>query len=158
MATAKMIKTTGKQSTGKSSAAKHTAAKTPTVKEATNRLSKPPKDVDEFLAAQPDDVRAALEKLRKDIRAAAPKAIEVISYGVPTFRTDKPIVSYWAARTHCALNLRTTELTRVYADDLKNYDASGGTIRFPASKPLPSALVKKLVKARIALNEIGKKG
>ena len=120
------------------------------------RMSKPPKTVDEYLAAQPDEVRAALEKLRKDIKTAAPDATEVISYGVPTFRTNKAIVSFGAAKNHCALYVMNLGVIKELAADLKKYDTSGGTVRFPANKPLPSALVKKIVQARMKLNEARK--
>jgi uncharacterized protein YdhG (YjbR/CyaY superfamily) len=105
---------------------------------------------DEYLAALSDDQRRALEKLRKDIRSAAPKAEECISYGIPGFRLNgKLLVSYGAAAKHCAFY--PGSIVKKFAKELKGYDASGkGTIRFPADKPLPSALVTKIVKARMA--------
>ena len=110
----------------------------------------PPKDVDAYLAALPKDKRAALTKLRKDIRAAAPKATEVISYGVPTFKLDgKALVYFGAAKAHCSL-YGMSRILKTHAAALKDYELSTGTIRFPADKPLPAALVTKLVKARIA--------
>lgn len=137
------------------SAKKSTAKRAP-AKSAATAASQSSQDVDAYLAAQSDDVRAALEKLRKDIKAAAPDATEVISYGVPTFRTNKAIVSFGAAKNHCALYVMNLGVMKDLAADLKNYDTSGGTVRFPASKPLPSALVKKIVKARLKMNETGK--
>jgi uncharacterized protein YdhG (YjbR/CyaY superfamily) len=114
----------------------------------------PAKDVDAYLAALPKDKRAALTKLRKDIRAAAPKATEVISYGMPTFKLDgKSLVYFGAASAHCSL-YGMSRILKAHAAALKDYDVSTGTIRFPADKPLPAALVTKLLKARIAeLNE-----
>lgn len=111
---------------------------------------------DEYLAALSDDKRAALEKLRKDIRAAAPDAEECICYGLPAFRLDgKRLVAYGAAKAHCAFYPMSARTIPEHQDDLKGYDTSEGTVRFPPEKPLPSALVRKLVKARIA--EIGEK-
>jgi uncharacterized protein YdhG (YjbR/CyaY superfamily) len=105
---------------------------------------------DEYLAALSDDKRRALERLRKDIKAAAPKAEECMSYGIPGFRLNgKLLVSYGAAAKHCAFYPGST--LQAFKKEMKDYDMSGkGTIRFPAEKPLPSALVRKIVKARIA--------
>ena len=111
-----------------------------------------PTTIDEYLAALSDDKRAALEKLRKAIRAAAPRAEECISYQIPAFRLDgRLLVAFGAAANHCAF-YPTSHPVAAHKDELKNYDTSKGTIRFPADKPLPVALVRKLVKARIAQN------
>jgi len=113
-----------------------------------------PKNIDEYLAAISDDKRAALEKLRKTIKAAAPEAEECISYGLPAFRFDgKPLVGFGAAANHCAFYPMSSSTVEAHKDDLKDYDTSKGSIRFQADKPLPVALVRKLVKARIAENE-----
>jgi uncharacterized protein YdhG (YjbR/CyaY superfamily) len=104
----------------------------------------------EYLAALSVDQRRALEKLRKDIQLAAPKAEECISYGIPGFRLNgKLLVSYGAAAKHCAFYPGST--LQAFKKEMKAYETSGkGTIRFPAEEPLPSALVRKIVKARIA--------
>jgi uncharacterized protein YdhG (YjbR/CyaY superfamily) len=110
--------------------------------------------VEEFVAAVPDEARRTLEKLRRTIRAAAPEATEAISYGVPAFKhKGRPLVGYGAAKGHCALYVMSPKVMEAHAADLEGYDTSKGTIRFPAGEPLPAALVKKLVKARIAENE-----
>ena len=114
---------------------------------------KKPKTIDEYLAAVSDDQRTALEKLRKTIQAAAPKAEEYISYGLAAFRLDgKPLVAFGASANHCAFYPMNATTVAAFKDDLKNYDTSKGTIRFQPDKPLPVALVRKLVKARIAEN------
>ncbi len=110
------------------------------------------KTIDEYLAAVSDDKRAALEKLRKTIKAAAPDAEECISYGIPAFRLGLMLVGFGATSKHCALYLMSNTIVAAHADDLKGYDTSTGTIRFQADNPLPVALVKKLVQARIAEN------
>ena len=110
------------------------------------------KTIDEYLAALSDDKRAALEKLRKTIRAAAPKAEEYISYQIAAFRHNGMLVGFGATAKHCAFYLMSSSTVEAYKDELKDYDISKGTIRFPADKPLPVALVRKLVKARIAEN------
>jgi len=112
-----------------------------------------PTTFDECLAAVSDDKRAALEKLRKVIRAAAPKAEECVSYGLAAFRLDgRPLVALGATAKHCAFYLMSGSIVDTHKDELADYDTSKGTIRFAADKPLPAALVKKLVKARIAEN------
>ncbi len=110
------------------------------------------KTIDEYLAALSDDKRAALEKLRQTIRAAAPKAEECISYQLPAFRQDGMLVAFGATAHHCAFYLMSSSTVEAHLDELKDYDTSKGTIRFQADKPLPVALVRKLVKARIAEN------
>lgn len=110
--------------------------------------------IDEYLAPLSADKRAALEKLRKTIRAVAPKAEECISYGLAAFRLNgRPLVAFGAAAKHCAFYPMSSSTVKACRDELEDYDTSKGTIRFPANKPLPAALVRKLVKARIAENE-----
>ncbi len=111
------------------------------------------KTIDEYLAALSDDKRAALEKLRKTIKAAAPKAEECISYQLPAFRLDgKMLVAFGATANHCAFYPMSSSTVEAHEDDLKGYDTNKGTIRFQPDHPLPAALVRKLVKARIAEN------
>lgn len=112
-----------------------------------------PKTIDDYLAPLSEEQRATLQKLRKTINAAAPKSEECISYGLAAFKLDgKPLVAFGATPNHCAFYLMSGSTVDNHADDLKKYDTSKGTIRFPASKPLPATLVRKLVKARIAEN------
>src|SRR5688572_19660177 len=111
------------------------------------------KDVDAFLVKVPADKRAALLKLRKTIKAAAPKAVELINYGVPMFRLDgKNLVSYAAAANHCSFYVQSPAVMRAFAAELKDYKQGKGSIQFAADKPLPAPLVTTLVKARIAEN------
>ena len=112
----------------------------------------PPKSVDDYLAAVPNDARKTLEKLRQVIKSAAPKATEVISYQMPAFKHHGMLVFYAAFKDHCSL-FPGSSVMEAFKDDLKSYETSKGTIRFPINKPLPAALVKKLVKARVAENE-----
>ena len=108
-----------------------------------------PKAHDDYLDAVSDDQRAALERLRKAIKAVAPEAEECISYQLPDFRFEgKFLVAYGAAANHCALY--PGAVVEALKDELKDYDTSKGTIRFPADRPLPDALVRKVVKLRMA--------
>ena len=116
------------------------------------RKTKPaaaPKTFDGYLAALNPRQRAALEKLRKAIRSAAPKAEECISYGVPAFRLNgRFLVALGAAANHCSFYPGSAlQALKVH---LKGHDTGRGTIRFQPDHPLPAALVRKLVKARIA--------
>jgi len=114
----------------------------------TSAKSNKPKTHDDYLAAVTEDKRGALQELRTAIKMAAPKAEECISYQVPAFRLNgKFLVAYGAAKNHCAFYPGST--VKALKNELKSYDTSKGTIRFSADKPLPSALVRKLVRLRI---------
>jgi len=113
-----------------------------------------PESTDAYLAALSPDKRSALEALRKSIKAAAPKAEECISYQLPAFRLNgKLLVAYGAAANHCAFY--PGSVVQAIKEELKDYDTSKGTIRFPASKPLAPSLVRKLIKLGIAKNHGG---
>lgn len=107
-----------------------------------------PKTIDEYFAALSDDKRAALERVRKIIQTAAPGAEECISYHLPAFcLAGKTFIWFGAGANHCAIY----GVSGTLKDEFKDYDTSGrGTLRFQAANPPPSALVRKLVKARIA--------
>jgi uncharacterized protein YdhG (YjbR/CyaY superfamily) len=110
-----------------------------------------PATIDEYLAGVKPDQRAVLEQLRRTIRAAAPKAEEGISYGLAAFRWNgRPLVAFGAGKNHYAFYPMSGGIVRSFQDQLKGFETSKGTIRFSTDKPLPAALVKKLVKARLA--------
>ena len=111
-----------------------------------------PTTIDEYLAAIRDDQRAALEQLRATIQATAPQAEECISYQLPAFRQDGMLVAFGATSRHCAFYLMSSSTVEAHQDELRGYDTSKGTIRFPADRPLPEALVRKLIEARLAEN------
>ena len=112
-----------------------------------------PSDVDDYLAAVPEQPRAALQKLRETIRAGAPKATERIGYRIPMFYQQGPLVGLGASKNHCSFYVMSPAVMDSHKDELTAYDTSKGTIRFPADSPLPAALVRKLVDARIEEND-----
>ena len=113
-------------------------------------MSPKPRTIDEYLALLTSEKRAALEKLRRAIKSAAPEAQECISYQIPAFRLDgRLLVAFGAAANHCAFYPGAFPVEAL-KNELKAYDTSKGTIRFQADAPLPAALVRKLVKTRIA--------
>lgn len=112
------------------------------------------KTIDDYLAVTSEENLIALEKLRQQIKKIVPQSEEYFYYQLPAFRLDgKRLVAFGAATNHCSLYPLSAAVVKELADDLKNYDTSPGTIRFPANKPLPFALVRKIVKARIAEND-----
>ena len=115
------------------------------------------KSIDEYLAGVPEPARGTLIKTRAAIKAAAPsEATETISYGMPAFKYKGILVWYAAFANHCSL-FPGASIVEAFKDDLKDFSVSKGTIRFPLDKPLPAALVKRLVRARVELNESRKK-
>lgn len=124
----------------------------PTKKAAT----KPALTVDDYIAAAPKERRAALSKLRKTIKAAAPKASEIVSYGMAGFKQDGKRVAYFAHwKSHTALYGTSRQFITANAAELKPYVQTKGTLQFPVGKPLPYGLVTRIVKARIAEIERG---
>jgi uncharacterized protein YdhG (YjbR/CyaY superfamily) len=111
-----------------------------------------PQTVDDYLATLPKEARVTLEKIRKIIKAAAPRATEGISYQMPMYKQNGMLMGLAAFKNHCSLFPGSTAL-ETHKDELKAYQTSKGTIRFPIDKPPPAALVRKLVKTTIASNE-----
>lgn len=102
-----------------------------------------------YLAARPPDARARLRQTRSIIRRMAPRATEVISYGIPAFKLDGRILVWYAAwKDHSSL-YPIDAATRRLAD-AKGFKTSKGTLRMPYAKPLPITIVKQFVKARVA--------
>jgi uncharacterized protein YdhG (YjbR/CyaY superfamily) len=115
------------------------------------------KNVDEYLAGVPEPARCTLNKMRAEIRSAVPpKATETISYRIPAFKYKGVLVWFAAFSNHCSL-FPTASVVETFKKELKGFSTSKGTIHFPTDKPLPTALIKKLVKARVAQNESKKR-
>jgi uncharacterized protein YdhG (YjbR/CyaY superfamily) len=114
--------------------------------------------VDDYLALVPEPVRSTLQRMRTAIRSAVPaETIEAISYGIPAFNYKGPLVWFAAFSNHCSL-FPTASVIKAFKNDLKGFKTSKGTIHFPVDKPLPAALVKKMVKARLAEKARKKQG
>lgn len=113
----------------------------------------PAKTVDSYLEALPEDMRLTLEKLRKSIKAAAPKAEELISYQIPTYKYLGPLVHFAAFKDHCSLIVVSKSIFEIFKKELQGYKTSGRTIHFMPEKPLPVSLVQKIVKMRLKENE-----
>jgi uncharacterized protein YdhG (YjbR/CyaY superfamily) len=109
-----------------------------------------PKSVDEYLAGIPEPARSTLNRIRAVIRSAVPReATEAISYGIPAFKYKGVLLWFAAFSNHCSL-FPTSSVIKALKNELQGYEISKGTIHFPVDEPLPVALVKKLVKARMA--------
>ncbi|MBI3159168.1 MAG: DUF1801 domain-containing protein [Chloroflexi bacterium] len=107
--------------------------------------------IDQHLAALPPERRAWMEEMRQTIRAAAPEAAELFSYGMPGFKyRGRPLAYYSAWKNHYGYYAASGEIIAANMDALKGLATSKGTIQFPLDKPVPAALVKKMVKARMA--------
>lgn len=114
-----------------------------------------PQTIDEYLSGVPEPARSTLQKTRATIRSAAPpEATEALYYRMPAFRYKGALVCFAAFSKHCSLFPLNAALIEEHKDKLKKYVASRGTLRFPLDKPMPAALVKMLVKARVKQNEL----
>jgi uncharacterized protein YdhG (YjbR/CyaY superfamily) len=106
--------------------------------------------VEEYLSAVPEPARSTLQRVRAAIRSALPvEATEAISYRIPAFNYKGPLVWFAAFSNHCSL-FPGASVIKAFKNELKGLETSKGTIHFPVDKPLPAALVKKMVKARLA--------
>ncbi len=114
--------------------------------------------VEQYLSAVPEPAHSTLAKVRAAVLAAAgPEATETISYGMPAFRYKGMLVWYAAFKDHCSFFPGNSSLIDEFGEELAGYSTAKGTIRFPVDKPLPAALIRKIVRARMAENELRKK-
>ncbi len=122
--------------------------------ESTSKAGAGVEAVNAYLARVPEPARSTLEKLRATIRSVVPaETTEAISYGMPAFRYNGGLVAYAAFKNHCSFFPMQASLIDTMKEELKGFRTSKGTLQFPSDKPLPAALVKKMVRARIAENE-----
>ena len=130
--------------------------KKPTRRKVAEKTSDAPQSIDEYLAGVPEPARTTLNTIRATIRSAVPpEATEVISYRIPAFKYKGMLVWFGAFSDHCSL-FPGAGIIEAFKDELKRYPIAKGTIQFPLDKPLPAALLKKIVKARVAANEAKK--
>ena len=109
-----------------------------------------PRDIDDYLASIDEPKRTTLEKLRQTIRGIIPGAEECISYGMPAFRLDGKVIAGFAAfKNHLAYLPHSGSVLAELSDDLAGYESTDGSLHFPIDKPLPKALVKKLIASRL---------
>ena len=114
-------------------------------------MSRKPETIDEYLAAIDPERRAALEKLRRAIRAIIPKSEECISYSMPAFRLDGHVVAgFLATKWGCSYFPFSGTTLATLADDLARYEQTKSALHFDSNRALPVALVRKLLRARIA--------
>jgi uncharacterized protein YdhG (YjbR/CyaY superfamily) len=103
-----------------------------------------------YLASLSPDARREMKKIREIVRATAPGAVDVFSYGIPGFKLDgRPLVWYAAFKHHISLFPMTAAIRKAHAARIKGYKTSTGTIQFPLDNLPSSALIKRLVKARV---------
>src|SRR5262245_14504957 len=113
-------------------------------------MAVPWSSIDEYLATVKPEQRKALERLRRQIHAAAPKAEECISYSMAAFRQDGPLVAFAAASKHCSFYPMSGSLVAAHRKELARFSTSKGTIRFQPGDPIPAALLRRIVKERLA--------
>lgn len=110
------------------------------------------KDIDTYIALQPEGVKEILEEMREIIRSVAKDVEEVISYGMPAFKYHGMLVGFAGAKHHCGFYPWNGSTVAQFKDELQAFGTSKGAIRFPLDQPLPVALIKKIVKARMKEN------
>ncbi len=111
-----------------------------------------PLNIDQYISGFPEPVCDMLQQMRSIIAKAAPEAEEVISYGMPAFRLDGALVYFAAFKNHLGF-YPTSSGIRNFTDDLKLYKTSKGAVQFPYDRPLPKALITKIVKFRVRENK-----
>ena len=121
-------------------------------KTAAETKSQFPGTVDEYLATVPPAERAILEKLRKTVRAAAPKAEETISYQMPAYKYFGHLVGFAAFKNHSTFFVMSGSFLEAHKDLVKGFETAKSGIHFTAERPLPSPLVRKIVKLRLREN------
>src|ERR1700680_2036744 len=112
-----------------------------------------PKNVNEYIAAMPEPARSRLKEMRAAIQSGGPaESVEIISYQIPAFKLKRVLVWYAAFSEHCSL-FPTASVIEEFRDELAGFTTSKGTVHFPTDKALPTALIRKIVKARVAQSE-----
>ena len=115
-------------------------------------IMKKSKDINEYISLFPAETQVLLKQLRATIKKAAPKAEEVISYGMPAFKLNGMLVYFAAYAKHIGF-YPTSSGIAAFKKEISTFNWSKGTVQFPLDKPLPIALITKIVKFRVSFNE-----
>lgn len=108
-------------------------------------------DTDSYIASFPKETQKLLQQVRKAIQEAAPDAEEYIGYGMPAFKLNGPL-AYFAGYEHHIGFYPTGSGITAFKDEIQKYKNSKGAVQFPLDKPVPVALIKRMVKFKVAEN------
>ncbi len=111
----------------------------------------PTKTIDEYIAGSPKEIQSILKKVRATIQKAAPKAEETINYGIPTFTLNGNLVHFAGYKSHIGFYPTPSGIEK-FKKELSAYDGAKGSVKFPLDKPIPYALITKIVKFRVQEN------
>jgi uncharacterized protein YdhG (YjbR/CyaY superfamily) len=117
-----------------------------------------PKNIDEYIAGFPKDVQKILREIRTTIRKVAPRAEESISYRIPTFKLEGPLVYFAAFKSHIGMYPMTGATRKTFEKELSKYEGGKGTVRFPLDRPIPHALIGRIVRFKVKENAEKAKG
>ena len=126
-----------------------------TAKTGTKTTSRPgvAASVDDYLERLGAPERKALASLRAQITRAAPRATEVISYQIPTYRLNGPLVHFAAQPRHLSFTVVSLDVVNAFRGELEAFNISGRTIQFSPDRPIPATLVTRIVQARVREND-----
>jgi uncharacterized protein YdhG (YjbR/CyaY superfamily) len=107
--------------------------------------------MDQYISGFPKDIQEILQEMRAEISKAAPEAEETIKYGIPTFTLNGNLVHFGGFKNHIGF-YPTPSGIEAFKKELSVYNGAKGSIQFPIDKPLPFALIRKIVKYRVKKN------
>ncbi|MDZ7626036.1 MAG: DUF1801 domain-containing protein [Ignavibacteriaceae bacterium] len=111
------------------------------------------KSVDQYIKSFPEDVQIILKLVRDAIKSEAPKSVETINYGIPTFKLNGNLVHFAAFKNHIGF-YPTPGAIKKFRIELSDYKSATGSVQFPLDKPIPIPLIKKIVKYRVKENSL----
>jgi uncharacterized protein YdhG (YjbR/CyaY superfamily) len=111
------------------------------------------KDIDNYIFSQPESIRPLLEKIRHVILKAAPAAEEIISYGMPAFKSNGILVYFAGCKNHIGFYPTPSAIVH-FKDELAAYEGAKGSVKFPLNQPIPFLLIQKIVKFRVKENQL----
>jgi uncharacterized protein YdhG (YjbR/CyaY superfamily) len=113
-----------------------------------------PVTIDEYIALQPEQFRFTLNQLRAIILSVVPDAEEMISYKVPSFKYLYMLVGIGATKKHCSFYIMSSSLSKELKEELKDASLTGTTLHFTPGELLPEEMIKRIIRARMAQNEL----